>query len=141
MWMTGERIRHRLVEPHQRRLVGPQVDLSLLYSGTEQGKRFKQPTRARIFGEFAEKGLGVDHAVDQGFELPGFEKQQPLLLQKGRCVGTPNGQEMFVVDSQALSQRGSRVLRFLRLLCVDDSDQQVLKLREELLERLGALPP
>ena len=95
--MAGERARHRIVKPRQRRAVRREVDLALLDARAQQGERFKQPARAGILGELAKEWLSVDHALDQRFELSGVEVEQPFLFQERRRVGTPNAEEMLAV--------------------------------------------
>ena len=67
----------------QGRPVGREVDLSLLHSCSQQRKRPEQPARAGILRELAEKGLSVDHSLDQRFELRGLEVEEPFLLEEG----------------------------------------------------------
>jgi hypothetical protein len=85
--------------------------------------------------------LGVDRTVEQRLQLRGVEEQHPLLPQEGQGVGPADGQEMLAILLQLLGQRRSGVVRFLRLLRIDDRDQQIAKLREIALEQLGALTP
>ena len=81
--MAGQRIRHRLVEPCQSGLVWREIHLPLLHPRAQQGERPEQAARAGIFRELAEKGLGVDHPVDQPLELFGVEEEKPFILEEG----------------------------------------------------------
>src|SRR5580693_4496373 len=95
--MAGERARHRIVKPRQRRAVRREVDLALLDARAQQGKRSEQAARTGILGELAKEWLRVDHALDQRFKLSGVEVEEPFLLEERRRVRTPNAEEMLPV--------------------------------------------
>src|SRR5437016_9960030 len=125
----------------ESRPVRREIDLSLLDARTQQGERIEQPARARILGEFAEKGLSVDHPLGQRFELSGVQEEESLLVEERRRIGPPNAQEMLPVTGECLGERGGGGLRLLRLSRIDDGDQKILELGKQLFEHLGALTP
>ena len=132
--MTGERIGHRLVERFERGKIGAEIDVALGHAHAEQRQRGKQPARGGIGDQLAEEGLRVDGAVHQVGQLLGVEEQQPLLAEEGRGVGTAHRVEMRVILRHRVGQSGSGGVRLLRLARIDHRDQQVVELREVLVE-------
>ena len=139
--VAGERTCHRLVKTRQGGPVGREVNLPILDPRAEQGQCSEQPARARIFRKLAEKGLRVDHSLDQGFELARLKEEQPLPFQERGRVRAAHRQEMRAVAGQSRGKLSGGFFSLLGLLRVDDRDQKVLELRKQLLEHFGALPP
>ena len=139
--MTRERIGHRLVERLERNEVGTEIDVALGHAHAEQRKRGEQPARGRVGDQLAEERLRVDGAVHQVGQLLRVEEQQALLAQEGRCVRPADRVEMRVILRQRVGQRGGGGIRLLRLARIDDRHQQIVELRELLVELVGLLPP
>ncbi len=141
MRAAGECVGHRPVEPGERGSIRRQIDLTVPHPFAQQRECRKQAARARVAGQLAEKGLGVDGSFEHLLELFGIEQQQALPGQKGRRVGPADGAEMRMVHRERRRQAGGRRLCLFRFLGVDDRDQQIGKLRELRIEGQGPLPP
>ena len=106
----------------------------LLDAARHQRQRGEQAAGAGIGDELPQEGLGVYRLVQQGLQHRAVQQQEALLREEGRHVRAAYGAEMRGVGLQRRGEAGGGGVRHLRRVGVHHRHQQVVELREQVLQ-------
>ena len=129
------------MEGRQRGGEGLRVRLVALDAFDHEAEGGEQAAQAGVGHELAEKGLCIDGALKQVGQRLLVDQQERVFLQVGRCVGFGDAGEVRGVSAEFFGERRRGAVGFLGDLCVDDSDKDVVVLRECGIERVACALP